>query len=205
MGILRRLQPFWADLELATPEMDKKASQRAHEQLLAALPRKIEYLLDVLRSERLRVEGSPAERYAAVACWLAKNARYGRPTREMRAAFAHQMAGVDPRILAATRQDFLDLPTMSMCLYVGYYMTEMMREAAPELQYGVFRHKQFLSHNQTVLLGKAPPMHLEPVNVTRCTCGQHLDRIRRATPEDLRSFFEHWKEILLREPEPRKA
>jgi hypothetical protein len=169
--MIEPLEPFWSDLELPYRGMERKAAERAYAALIDSLPRKVECLTSVLRRCGITLTGEPRQDLRAVGVWLGEHAREMRLSRDP-AERERMLAGVPQAIVQETGCTCFDPPTCSMCYYVGYFFSELIRKACPEACYVRVKDKGFADHNQPVLMRPPGRGQFNPVRIVLVFCGK---------------------------------
>lgn len=198
---LTRFEPFWSDLELSHRDMDRRHALKCHEALLSAIPRKVAYLHQVLRECHVHLVGEPRLDFRAAATWLGRNARERPYTEEEIRRERGRFADAPPHIREIIDQGEwrkLDEPTMSMCHYVGYFFSELLRRECPDAKYVLRKDKRFIDYNLTVLVGKGRGAELEPVRVMSVIASECVDN-NGSPKRDLAELYDIWKSDMLGE------
>jgi hypothetical protein len=86
-----------------------------------------------------------------------------------------------------------DMPTLSMCFFVGYFFSELLRLDCPETSYQLAKDKRFADYNSTVLASTLPRSWVEPVNIVRNICLRGMENKGRLEREDVHEVYDIWR------------
>jgi hypothetical protein len=180
---LKHLAPFDLKVEKRPCDMDKREAFETFEEFVSGIPKHLEYIKNVLRSEGIQIDPLSSRNLSEAAEWIVK-----------RAKMAWVRSEVYPRFRFAPFERDLSVPTKSACCYLGLMFGELMVEKVETASWILCRNdKREIYYNQPVVYvpgAKIGP--LEPISVAMNYVYSRLDRSHPYHSRLFDELFDYW-------------